>query len=63
MVYTKSEVLTEIQEKIEQWLAVGESHKEIQDSAVSSVLNDFEPMTTDLKKETKKLMTKLGLTL
>ena len=60
-VYTKSEVLGEVQEKIEQWLAVGERITDIKNNAVSYVLQDFEPYTRDLKKETKKLMTKWGL--
>ena len=60
-IYTKSNILAEIQEKIEQWLAVGETQADIKDRAVSFVLQDFEPMTMDLRKETKKLMTKWGL--
>lgn len=60
-VYTKSQVLAEIQEKIEQWLASDEPIKDIKENAVSYVLRDYEPYSGDLKKETKKLMTKWGL--
>ena len=60
-IYSKSEILGQIEEKIKKWLADGCSEKEIKKDALSYVLRDFEPITSELNNKTKKLMSKWGL--
>ena len=60
-IYSKSEILADIEEKIKKWVASGCSEREIHDDAISYVLNDLEPVNQELNDKTKKLMKKWGL--
>ena len=60
-IFSKREILDQLEEKIKKWVADGCGEKEIKDGAISYVLRDYEPLTQDLNDKTKKLMTKWGL--
>ena len=60
-IFTKDEVLAEIREKMQQWLAVGERPNDIKNGAVEYVLRDIAPYSDKLEEKTEKLMKKWGL--
>lgn len=60
MIYTKADVLKEVQDRIEKWVAGDEPEKEIKEQ-VQYVLANFEPYTKEFKSKVKKLMSKWGL--
>lgn len=61
-VKTKAELTDMIKEKVMEWLAVDSSETEIKNNAISYVIRDYEPLTSQLKQHTNELLKKWGIT-
>jgi len=59
-IYTKSQVIEEIQNVIEKWTAFDEAEQYIKDK-IQDKLFEFEPYTKEFQEKVKKLMKKWGL--
>lgn len=58
--YTKQQILAEVQEVVEKWVADGLPEKEIKER-VGFKVNEFEPYTKEFKSKVNGLMKKWGL--
>lgn len=58
--YTKSQVVSEVEELTERWLADDTTESEIKDQA-RRIIGVFEPYDKHLKQKTQKLLKKWGL--
>lgn len=59
-IYTKAEVLAEVQDVIEKWTINGESEKDVKQQ-VHYKVGTFEPYTKEFKETVQKRMKKWGL--